>query len=171
MLVLIFKHEHSFMFPYKSAKKMTTPKERLEMMFKIMKSQTDGQFPPRFMEILEGEFIDIDDTHVEIHFPIKEAFNNPFHITFGGLFSMWLDCVFGPFSGLVAQAPTTSLDLNVKFYKSVSPKDKKVIGKAKIINKSKTFLNLEGAIYKTDGTLCATGTTRMLILDPHRMKK
>ena len=140
-------------------------------MFNSMKQQTDGRFPPRFMEILQGEFIDIDDKNVEMHFPVKDSFNNPFHITFGGLYGMWLDCIFGPFSGLVAQAPTTSLDLNIKYYKSVSPIDEKVIAKGRVVNKTKTFLNMEGEIYKMDGTLCASGTSRMMILDHKRMKK
>lgn len=144
--------------------------ERLRAMFKKISAQTNSQFPPRVFEIIGGEFIDMDENHVEMQFPVKEAFNNPFRITFGGMFGMWLDCVFGPFSGVVAMAPTVSLDLNITYIQSVSPKDKKVIAKAQVINKTKTFLNLEGQIFKSDGTLCATGTSRLMILDPKRMK-
>ena len=84
---------------------------------------------------------------------------------------MWLDSVFGPFSGVVCMAPTVSLDLDIKYFTSVSPNDQFIIGKGQVVNKTKTFLNLEGQILKEDGTLCASGTSRMMILDPNRMKK
>ena len=139
-------------------------------MFKTISAQTEAQFPAKVFEIMGGEFIDIGEDYIEMSFPVKEAFNNPFHITFGGMFGMWLDNIFGPFSGVVAMAPTVSLDLNITYIQSVSPKDISVIAKASVVNKTKTFLNLEGQILKTDGTLCATGTSRMMILDPKRMK-
>ena len=144
--------------------------ERLQAMFKNISAQTNSQFPPEVFNIIGGEFIEMGDDYVEMSFPVKEAFNNPFHITFGGMFGMWLDNVFGPFSGVVAKAPTVSLDLNITYIQPVAPKDEKVIAKARVVNKTKTFLNLEGQIYKMDGTLCATGTSRMMILDPKRMK-
>ncbi len=144
--------------------------ERVLAMFKEISAQTNTQFPPRVFEILEGTFIEMGDDFVEMSFPVKEAFNNPFHITFGGMFGMWLDNVFGPFSGVVTMAPTVSLDLNITYLQPVSPKDKTVTAKARVVSKTKTFLNLEGQILKTDGTLCATGTSRMMILDPKRMK-
>jgi len=144
--------------------------ERLQAMFKALSAQTNGQFPPKVFDIMEGEFLALGDDFVEMSFPIKADFDNPFHITFGGMFGMWLDGVFGPFSGVVAMAPTVSLDLNITYLQSVSVKDEKVIAKARVVSKTKTFLNLEGQIYKTDGTLCATGSSRMMILDPKRMK-
>jgi len=144
--------------------------ERLQAMFKNISEQTNSQFPPRVFEIIGGEFIAMTDDSVEMSFPVKEVFNNPFHITFGGIFGMWLDNIFGPFSGVVAKAPTVSLDLNITYIQSVSPADENVIAKARVVNKTRTFLNLEGQIFKTDGTLCATGTSRMMILDPKRMK-
>jgi len=143
---------------------------KVQAMFKALSSQTNAQFPPRVFEIIGGEFLDMGEDYVEMSFPVKEAFNNPFHITFGGMYGMWLDNAFGPFSGVVAMAPTVSLDMNITYLQSVSPADKTVIAKAQVVNKSKTFLNLKGQIFKTDGTLCATGTSRMMILDPKRMK-
>jgi len=144
--------------------------ERIQAMFKTLSEEANGHFPPKVFDIMKGEFIALGDDNIEMSFPIKEAFDNPFHITFGGMFGMWLDGVFGPFSGIVAMAPTVSLDLNITYIQPVSVKDVNVIAKAKVVNKSKTFLNLEGQILKTDGTLCATGTSRMMILDAKRMK-
>lgn len=143
--------------------------DRILKMFQTIGAQTNAQFPPPVFKILGGEFLAINDTSIEIQFPIKTEYNNPFGQTFGGMYGMWLDGLFGPFSGVVCMAPTVSLDLNITYFKPVSPKDNYVIGKAYVINKSKTFLNLEGQIFKQDGTLCASGTSRMMILDPNRM--
>jgi uncharacterized protein (TIGR00369 family) len=144
--------------------------KRMQAMFESLSKQANGQFPPKVFDIMEGEFIELGSDFIEMSFPIKTDFDNPFHITFGGMFGMWLDGVFGPFSGIVVMAPTVSLDLNITYIQPVSVKDKTVVAKAQVVNKSKTFLNLEGQILKTDGTLCATGTSRMMILDPKRMK-
>ncbi len=62
------------------------------------------------------------------------------------------------------QGPATSLDLNVCFIKPVSPADKKIIIEAKIVSKSKTFINFEGKAYKEDGTLLASSTSRMMVI-------
>jgi len=147
-----------------------TINDRVQALFKTMSEQTQGEFPPPFAKTLEGEFIEFEQDHCKMKFPIKPSFNNPFGITFGGYFGMWIDCSMGPFSGFVAQAPTTSLDLNITYIKSVSPKDEYVYATVNVVNKSKSFLNLEARITKEDGTLCATGTSRLMILDPKRMK-
>ena len=144
--------------------------DRVLAMFKALSSQTKSEFPPKVASILEGVFLELDEEKVKMAFPVKEAFNNPFQITFGGIYGMWLDQIFGLFSGIVTMAPTTSLDLNITYYKSVSPEDKTVIVTAQVVNKSKTFINLKGEIRKEDGELCASGTSRMMILDPKRMK-
>ena len=145
--------------------------EKLQAMFAAISDKTNAQFPPNVFEIIGGEFRAMDNESMEMTFPVKELFNNPFHITFGGIYGMWLDSVFGPFSGVVAMAPTVSLDLNITYIQSVSPKDNKIVAKARVVNKTKSFLNLEGQILKMDGTLCATGTSRMMILDPKRIKE
>lgn len=127
------------------------------------------QFPPNIFKISEGELLSYDNSHIEMLYAVKKEFNNPFGITFGGIFSIWFDATFGPFSTLISDAPTTSLDLNVNFIKSVSPADKSVIVKAEVISKSKTFINMEGKMYNHKGDLVATGTSRMMILDMSRM--
>ena len=126
---------------------------------------TQAQIPPPFMKGLEMTYLAYEPKKsVTVSFPIKAAYNNPFGITFGGYFAIFFDAAFGPFSGLTAGAPTTSLDLNVTFIKSLSPKDKEVIVEVEIVNHTKSYLILNAKAYKGDRVLVATATSRMLIL-------
>jgi len=98
-------------------------------------------------------------------YPIKEAYNNPFKITFGGYYGMFFDAAFGPFSGLTAGKPTTSLDLNVIYLKPLSTKDKVVIIDVEVVSQSKSYLILSAQAHSGRGVLVATCTSRLLILN------
>ncbi|RLD74999.1 MAG: hypothetical protein DRJ07_18870, partial [Bacteroidetes bacterium] len=114
---------------------------------------------------LEGEILEYNEgKSLKVSFPIKEKYNNPMNLTLGGYFSVFFDLTYGPFSFIETQGPTTSLDLNVSFIKPVSIIDKKIIVEAKIVSKSKTFINFEGKAFKNDGTLLASSTSRMMII-------
>jgi acyl-coenzyme A thioesterase PaaI-like protein len=106
-----------------------------------------------------------------MRFPIKPEFDNPFHITFGGVYGMFFDMVFGPFSSMETGVGTTSLDLNINFIKPISVADQFVTVKATIVSKSKQFIILEGNAFKGENVLVATCTSRMMIIDPNRMTK
>lgn len=121
--------------------------------------------PPPFMQGLGMNFLACEPgKYAKVSFPIKAAYNNPFGITFGGYFSMFFDAAFGPFSGLTAKAPTTSLDLNVTFLKPLSPKDEEVHIEVEVISQTKSYLILYGKAYKKDRTLVATATSRLYIM-------
>jgi acyl-coenzyme A thioesterase PaaI-like protein len=129
-----------------------------------------ANFPPKVANLLNGELVDYQaGESMTMRFPIKPEFDNPFHITFGGVYGMFFDMVFGPFSSIETGIGTTSLDLNVSFIKSVSVADKYVTVKATIISQSKQFIILEGRAYKGDNILVATCSSRMMIIDPKRM--
>jgi len=124
-----------------------------------------SKMPPPFMNSLGMNYVVCEPgKHAKVSFPIKEAYNNPFGITFGGYFSMFFDAAFGPFSGLTAQAPTTSLDLNVTFLKSLSPKDEEVFVEVEVVSQTKSYLVLHGKALKKDGTLVATASSRLYIM-------
>ena len=126
----------------------------------------DLLFPPPVAKLLEGEVIDYQKGQsMTMRFPIKEEYNNPFKITFGGVYAMFFDMAFGPFSSIEAEAGTTSLDLNVSFIKPLSVQDEYVTVVANIVNRSRQFLIMEGKAYKGDQILVATCTSRMLILN------
>jgi acyl-coenzyme A thioesterase PaaI-like protein len=134
--------------------------------FKTLGGQSGVTIPPPAIKGLEPTFLEhIPNESFKVSFPIKESYNNPFGITFGGYFGMFFDAAFGPFSGMTAQQGTTSLDLNVTFLKPLAPKDKNVIVEAKLVSKSKSYLLIEGKAYSEGGVLVATATSRFLILN------
>ena len=142
--------------------------ELTKRIFKLLGSQKGAEkldFPPPFMEGLGMEYLAFEPgKSTTVSFPIKEAYNNPMGVTFGGYFSMFFDAAFGPFSSLTAQAPTTSLDLNVTFLKPLRATDEKVIVEVEVVSLSKSYLMLHGRAYKAGKVLVATATSRMLIL-------
>ncbi len=131
----------------------------------VMMSMMGGEFPPKVAALLNGELVDYTmGQSMRMRFALDEKFNNPFGITFGGMYAMYFDMVMGPFSGIEAGAPTTSLDLNVSFLKSIRPADECIEVEVRLVNKTRQFLMLSGSAFKMDGTLVATSTSRMFIL-------
>ncbi|MEN8122012.1 MAG: PaaI family thioesterase [Bacteroidota bacterium] len=139
-------------------------KELLDSMQKLS-GKNDITIPPLSSIDMESEILEYKTGEsLKVSFPIKEKYNNPMNVTLGGYFSVFFDLTFGPFSFMEIQGPTTSLDLNVSFIKPVAPADKNIIIEAKIVSKSKTFINFEGKAFKEDGTLLASSTSRMMVI-------
>ena len=131
-----------------------------------------GMFPPPASLMIQSELVEyVDGASMTVRFPILSKYDNPFYITFGGLYGMFFDSVFGPLSGLESDGPTSSLDMNITFIKAVSVADEYVDVKAIITSKSKSFIILNGEARNKKGKLVATCTSRMIILDPMRMSK
>lgn len=121
--------------------------------------------PPPFMKGLEMEYLTYEQgKSTSVSFPIRQSYNNPMGVTFGGYFGMFFDAAFGPFSALTTNAPTTSLDLNVTFLKPLRPSDEKVIVEVEVVSLSKSYLILHGRAYKAGRVLVATATSRMLVM-------
>jgi len=130
----------------------------------------DSMFPPPATKGMDIEFIEFDKEKGFFHIrgPIKESYNNPGGVVFGGYYGMFFDACFGPFSFLIAKSYVTTLELNLSFLKPLKVKDQYWHVEAHLVNQSKSFLIMEGKAYKEDRTLIATATTRMMILDPKR---
>ena len=124
------------------------------------------QIPPPAIKGLEGTLLaHIPGKSIQWSFPIKESYNNPFGITFGGYYGMFFDAAMGPFSGVAAKKPTTSLDMNITFLKPLSPEDKTVVIDVEAVSISKSYLLLSAKAHSGRGILVATCTSRMLILN------
>ena len=137
--------------------------------FEEMKRWNKGknvQIPPPAVEGLDATLLEhISGKSIKWSFPVKENYNNPFGITFGGYYGMFFDAAFGPFSGLTTQKPTTSLDMNITFLKPLSPADKTVTVAVEVVSQSKSYLMLSAKAHSGRGVLVATCTSRMLILN------
>jgi len=129
----------------------------------------DGLFPPPATKHLNLEFLEyIPEKSIKLKAPIKADYYNPGAVVFGGYYGMFFDSAFGPFSFIEVQTYCTSLDMNICFLKPLSVKDEYIIIEASMVSQSKSFLIMEGKAFKPDGTLVATATTRMMILDSKR---
>jgi len=121
--------------------------------------------PPKCFIEMEGKFIEHkENDFLKISFPVQEKYCNPAGNLLGGMFAAFFDNTFGPFSYMTAKKPTTSLDLNVTFIRSIPPKEKEVIIEAKIVKMTKRFIIFEGKAYNPNNDLLATSTSRMMIL-------
>ena len=130
----------------------------------------DSFFPPPAVRHMELEFLEYQEGDFLSHKAIiKEDYNNPGGVMFGGYYGMFFDAAFGPFSFIETQKYAASLDMNMTYLKSIKPKDEYVITTAKLISSSKTFLLMHGEMRKPDGLLAATATTRMMILNNHQI--
>ncbi len=124
------------------------------------------QIPPPAVKGLEGTLLEhIPGQSIKWSFPVKESYNNPFGITFGGYYGMFFDAAIGPFSGLTAKRPTTSLDMNITFLKPLSPADQTVVVAVDVVSLSKSYLILSAKAHSGRGVLVATCTSRLLILN------
>ena len=124
------------------------------------------QIPPPAIKNLDPTLLAyVPGKSIKWSFPIKESYNNPFGITFGGYFGMFFDAAMGPFSGMTAKKPTTSLDMNVTFLKPLSPEDKTVTVEVDVVSQSKSYLLLSAKAHSGRGVLVGTCTSRLLILN------
>ncbi len=121
--------------------------------------------PPKCFVEMKGKFLEyVEGESIKISFPVDGRFTNPAGNLLGGMISAYFDTTFGPFSYLEAKSPTTSLDLNTTFIRSIHPDEKEIICEARIVKKTKTFIIFEGKAYNPENKLIATATSRMMIL-------
>jgi len=142
---------------------------KLENVYTSMKEDmgapADLKLPPNCFIEMDGKFLEYkENDYIKMSFPVQEKYCNPAGNLLGGMLSAFFDNTFGPFSYLTAKRPTTSLDLNVTFIRSIPPKEKEVIIEAKIIKITRRFIIFEGKAFNPNNDLIATSTSRMMIL-------
>lgn len=130
-----------------------------------------GVFPPKVAAMVPFEFIEYKKGEfIKCRFSISDKYDNPMGATFGGIYGMFFDSVFGSFSSLETSGITSSLDMNITYIKSVSVKDKYVDVTASVNACSKSFFLVRGEMHTKEGVLVATATSRMMIMDVKRIK-
>lgn len=123
------------------------------------------ELPPPASKLMEIEFVEhIPGKSFKIKFPLKREYHNPGGIVLGGFFSVFFDMAYGPFSYLECKEFASSLDLNMSFLKPLKASDEFAFAEAELVSMTKSFLTMRGKIFKQDGTLVATGNTRMIIM-------
>lgn len=100
-----------------------------------------------------------DDGRIEIAFHPNETMLNPRGAVQGGFVAAMLDDTMGPALVTMSgdkEAPV-SLDLNVTFIKPVMPG--RVIGKGRVVSRTKGVAFLEGELFDEAGALLARATS------------
>ncbi|ACN13838.1 conserved hypothetical protein [Desulforapulum autotrophicum HRM2] len=142
---------------------------KIKNIYKIMAEMEGGKMltlPPESAKEMNAELIEyVEEESIKVKFPLYEKYNNPVGLILGGFLPVFFDLSFGPLSYLVAKKPATSLDLNTTFIRPITIKDKEIIIKASVINKSKSYLILDAQAFNSKNDLVATATSRMLILN------
>jgi len=140
----------------------------LKNLYKVMAEMPGGNMltlPPESSKEMNAEIMEyVEDESIKVKFPLYEKYNNPAGIILGGFLPVFFDLSFGPLSYLAAKKPTASLDLNTTFIRPITIKDKEIIVKASVVNRSKSFLILEAQAFNSKNDLVAAATSRMMIL-------
>ena len=105
-----------------------------------------------------------EDGRIEIAFHPNETMLNPRGAVQGGFVAAMLDDTMGPaFVSMTGgkEAPVT-VDMNVSFMRPVLPE--RVIGRGRVINRTKSLVFLEAELFDLSGNLLARATSSAKIV-------
>lgn len=100
---------------------------------------------------------------IVVAFPVKLNQTNPMGFMQGGYIAAAFDNAFGPLSYLVAKKPTTTIDMNIQYIRSVKVKQT-ILVKATIEAMGFSTIHMTAEMKTEKGKLLATATTNLLIL-------
>ncbi|MGK0291328.1 MAG: acyl-coenzyme A thioesterase PaaI-like protein [bacterium] len=113
-----------------------------------------------FLE-MKGEFLEyVEGKSIKARFPIQKKYENPAHVVQGGFITAAIDNALGAFSFLVANKPTTSLDLNTSYIRGITLQDQDMIIEIELTSQSTTFQTMSGKVLTPTGKLIATTNER-----------
>lgn len=118
--------------------------------------------PPCFVE-MQGNMIEfVQGKSLKATFPVLQKQTNPAGFMQGGFIAAAFDNVFGPLSFLVAKKPTATIDMAVQYIRSVEA-DQEITVTARVVARGFSTLNMSGDLINSQGKLCATATTNLVI--------
>ncbi len=148
-----------------------------EETIQIMKEMTEGfQAGDRKITVPPPSFIDmnaeivgyIKNKSIVVRFPVRETQTNPMGFMQGGYIAAAFDNAYGPLSYLVAKKPTTTIDMNIQYIRSVAT-GQDVFVTANIEAKGFSTIHMTAEMKTEKGKLLATSTTNLLILKIPKM--
>ncbi|MGH9112899.1 MAG: PaaI family thioesterase [Acidimicrobiales bacterium] len=108
--------------------------------------------------------IDPDQGTIEVAFAASPAFLNPVGVIQGGFLAAMLDDTLGP--ALVATLPpgqfAPTLELKVNFLRSAKPG--RLLGRGRVVHRTRSVAFLEGSLTDEAGNLLATATATTRIV-------
>ncbi|KWV56496.1 phenylacetic acid degradation protein [Bradyrhizobium macuxiense] len=125
---------------------------------------------PPCAKLLGWRLIDArpQDGWIRILFDGKEAFCNPAGFVQGGMLSAMLDDTMGPAVFVMTEGRlyTTTITMNVNFMAPAKPGP--ITGEATVTQLGKTIAFVEGRLTAKDGTLLATATSSIRLVESAR---
>ncbi|WGR96029.1 PaaI family thioesterase [Bradyrhizobium sp. ISRA443] len=125
---------------------------------------------PPCAKLLGWRLIDArpQDGWIRILFDGKEAFCNPAGFVQGGILSAMLDDTMGPAVFVMTEGRlyTTTITMNVNFLAPAKPGP--ITGEATVTQLGKTVAFVEGRLTAKDGTLLATATNSVRLVESAR---
>jgi acyl-coenzyme A thioesterase PaaI-like protein len=101
-------------------------------------------FPPPVFTAMQGEFLDFDieQSILNVRFPILETWLNPYGIMQGGMVAAAIDNTIGPLSALVASANVTR-HMELKYSRAVTPEAKFITVTARLVERDGRWLTFK----------------------------
>ena len=124
--------------------------------------------PPPILNTLDFDGISFEDGRVEFSLTPKEFHYNPIGSVHGGVFATLLDsaCGCAVHTKLPAGVFYTSLDLSVKFLRSVSVATGRITAVGTVVHLGRRTALAEARITDSAGRVYATATSSCLIIRP-----
>ena len=124
--------------------------------------------PPPIAEVFGMRFGTVEDGRFAVSCEPREAFFNPLGSVHGGLACTLLDTALAcaGHTTLPAGVGYTSLDLQVRYLKGVQPAAGTLTATGTVVRRGARVIVTDGALTGDDGTVYATATSALLVLQP-----
>lgn len=135
-----------------------------EMNENMKSSPIPVTIPPPSFTTMKAEMVEyIKNKSLIVSFPVEEYQTNPAGYMQGGFIAAAFDNAYGPLSYLIAKRPTTTIDMNIQYIRSVKI-DQTIKVEAKLIAKGFSTLHMSAEMIGDNGKLLATSTTNLLVI-------
>ncbi len=122
------------------------------------------QIPPNSILETQAEFLEYEPRkRLVSEFPAQEKHANPMGMLQGGIISALIDDTMGPLSFAAVRGPTTTLNLNVNFLRSVKCPDRVKV-EARVTGRGRSVIHLEADVFDSRGRIVAKATSTVLSL-------
>ena len=121
---------------------------------------------PNCVKIMQREFVEyVVGKSVTCAFPVLEIYSNPRKSMQGGFIGAAFDNTFGTLVYLTTKSlKMATIDMNVTYHKPIFENDQLIVT-VYIRSLGKTIIHLVGEAYDSAGSLIASGTTNITLLD------
>lgn len=124
--------------------------------------------PPPIAEVFGMRFATVEDGRFAVSCEPREAFFNPLGSVHGGLACTLLDTALAcaGHTTLPAGVGYTSVDLQVRYLRAVQPSAGRITATGTVVKRGARVIFTDGELTDDAGTVYATATSSLLVLQP-----